>query len=197
MPSPRASGAFRPCFHGLRFGSARWGFADLENRQRRKSLVGSNPTPSASRKPQELASSGFARASFRFSLSRCESQRADESPCVFACPWLRVVCRCSVPSVSLPVIHSPRLRRRKPRGRCRPRHSLADLLRPIHVATALLHIGGVRTNSKETGYNSGKAKILRHDLKNAPPMGPRYTLAARHKSGNWRRHAEGLVENER
>ena len=36
-------------FLGVRADSPRKGFADLENRQRRKSLVGSNPTPSAFR----------------------------------------------------------------------------------------------------------------------------------------------------
>ena len=40
-------GRFAPVFLGVRFGSARRGFTDLENRQRRKSFVGSNPTPSA------------------------------------------------------------------------------------------------------------------------------------------------------
>ena len=38
---------FSLVFLGVRVGSARRAFADLENRQRRKSFVGSNPTPSA------------------------------------------------------------------------------------------------------------------------------------------------------
>ena len=37
---------FTLVFKGDPFGGARRGFADLENRQRRKSFVGSNPTPS-------------------------------------------------------------------------------------------------------------------------------------------------------
>ena len=37
---------FASVFLGVRFGSAWRGFADLENRQRRKPFVGSNPTPS-------------------------------------------------------------------------------------------------------------------------------------------------------
>ena len=40
---------FTPVFRAACAGSARRGFADLENRQRRKSFVGSNPTPSVFR----------------------------------------------------------------------------------------------------------------------------------------------------
>jgi len=40
---------FALVFSAVRFGSFGRGFAALENRQRRKSLVGSNPTPSAFR----------------------------------------------------------------------------------------------------------------------------------------------------
>ena len=48
--SPRRRGLqerFVLVFRAVCAGSARRGFADLENRQRRKSFVGSNPTPSA------------------------------------------------------------------------------------------------------------------------------------------------------
>ena len=42
----RPRGRLASVFLGVRFGSARRGFADLETRQRRKSFVGSNPTAS-------------------------------------------------------------------------------------------------------------------------------------------------------
>ena len=47
-PVPEGPSRVSALFKGVPAGSARRGFAELENRQRRKSFVGSNPTPSAS-----------------------------------------------------------------------------------------------------------------------------------------------------
>ena len=46
-PVPEDPSRVLALFKGVPAGSARRGFAELENRQRRKSFVGSNPTPSA------------------------------------------------------------------------------------------------------------------------------------------------------
>ena len=45
-PVPEGPSRVSALFKGVPAGSARRGFAELENRQRRKSFVGSNPTPS-------------------------------------------------------------------------------------------------------------------------------------------------------
>jgi hypothetical protein len=82
-PVPEDPSRVLALFKGVPAGSARRGFADLENRQRRKSFVGSNPTPSV----WVFASSrrgSFLSAIPGFVVSGSESLRAFAALACFA-----------------------------------------------------------------------------------------------------------------
>ena len=92
-PSRTAPGAFHLVFRGVRVGGPGDPFADLENRQRRKSFVGSNPTPSV------LVVASSRRGSFLSAiqgsvLSGSESARAFAAPDCFAVSIPLGRCRC-------------------------------------------------------------------------------------------------------